>query len=496
MTADRWALYRGDVMEWAATYEGPKFHAALLDPPYHLGEVPKGGIYADRKRTDEHRASRKGFMGKTWDGGAIAHDPATWAALAAHLHPGAFVMAFASSRGWHRQAVAMEDAGLIMHPSIFGWGFGSGFPKATNISAAIDKAAGVEREVIGSKLGLPGYSLADNGRTNEVYGDYHNPGAECAITAPATPLAAAWQGHRYGLQALKPALEPILVFQKPYSGRPVDSIVATGAGALNIDAARIATDADEPNARAAKTIDGATDPFFTGKMGTGGGWNGNAGRWPSNLLISEDAAERLDQQSGESSSPNKPVTQGGYKSVGGIMNATGGKRNGLGVGYGDTGGASRYFYTVSDAIDAADPLYYCAKSSRREREAGLQGMAERETWATSHKFSSDPRMTHEQNRNQGRNPHPCVKPLDLCRYLATLLLPPAEYAPRRLLCPFAGVGSEMIGALLAGWDHVTGIELDSEDQYIEIADARLHYWTGKRLAKPEPPLDRLPLFAA
>ena len=42
----------------------------------------------------------------------------------------------------------------------------------------------------------------------------------------------------------------------------------------------------------------------------------------------------------------------------------------------------------------------------------------------------------------------------------------------------------MIGAKMAGWDHVTGIEL--QEKYIEIAKKRLTYWDGKdvRIHKP------------
>ena len=69
------------------------------------------------------------------------------------------------------------------------------------------------------------------------------------------------------------------------------------------------------------------------------------------------------------------------------------------------------------------------------------------------------------------NDHPCVKPLDLCRYLATLLLPPVSVSPRRILIPFAGSGSEMIGALQAGWDEVVGVE--QGNHYCEIAEKRL-----------------------
>ena len=75
-----------------------------------------------------------------------------------------------------------------------------------------------------------------------------------------------------------------------------------------------------------------------------------------------------------------------------------------------------------------------------------------------------------------------VKPLALTRYLATLILPPERDTPRRLLVPFCGTASEMIGALQAGWDEVVGIELDPE--YVAIAEARLAYWTGQGLQHP------------
>ena len=68
-----------------------------------------------------------------------------------------------------------------------------------------------------------------------------------------------------------------------------------------------------------------------------------------------------------------------------------------------------------------------------------------------------------------------MKPIDLARYLATLLLPPDAYAPRRILVPFTGVGSEMIGAMLAGWEEIVGVEMDAE--YVKIAEARLAHWT-------------------
>ena len=158
-----------DVMQWAESTPPRGAHAMLCDPPYHLSG---------------------GFMGAHWDkdgSDAIAFRAETWAALARHLLPGAFVMAFASSRGYHRLACAMEDAGLIIHPSIFVWTYGSGFPKATKI---------------------------DDER---------------------------FDGHRYGMQALKPGAEPVICAQVPYAGAPQACIARTGAGSLWIDGGRIGT---------------------------------------------------------------------------------------------------------------------------------------------------------------------------------------------------------------------------------------------------------------
>jgi hypothetical protein len=101
------------------------------------------------------------------------------------------------------------------------------------------------------------------------------------------------------------------------------------------------------------------------------------------------------------------------------------------IGFRDSGGASRFFY--------------CAKASSSERKAGLP-----------------------------ENPHPTVKPINLTRWLAAMLLPPVTIGPRRLLVPFSGSGSEIIGAHQAGWDEITGVEMDPE--YVKIAEARLAYW--------------------
>ena len=124
-----------------------------------------------------------------------------------------------------------------------------------------------------------------------------------------------------------------------------------------------------------------------------------------------------------------------------------------------------------------DPVMYQAKAGRKERDAGLDDVPEltRRMFASGGRTQIDGEWVETDSEPlPRRNPHPTVKPIALTRWLATLLLPPAEYAPRRLMVPFAGVASEMIGAYQAGWDEVVGIELGAEN--CEIGEARLSHW--------------------
>ena len=165
-------------------------------------------------------------------------------------------------------------------------------------------------------------------------------------------------------------------------------------------------------------------------------------------------------------------------------------------GHNDKGTAARFFfqasweYEIAEQIAQADAVRYCPKASRKERDAGLETQIKREVpcseYRKNYKDTKD-FVTHYPGgslrpMNKLRNPHPTVKPIALCKWLATLLLPPPEYAPRRLLVPFAGSGSEGIGAGLAGWEEMVLIELEQE--YCNIAEARLEYWLNKARQLP------------
>lgn len=388
----------------------------------------------------------------------------------------------------------------------------SGFPKATRIDTQVDKAAGAEREVVGDwkptgtarpNKGKRGHNAAKTTAADAEYDP--DDSVRISITAPATPLASAWAGHRYGLQALKPALEPIIVAQKPYKGKAWQCITRTGAGALNIDGARIGvSDVKDGLHRKSAWSNHAESKTFHGQAYKDmRDVEVPLGRFPANFVLSHApqceerdgawvcadgcAVQALGEQSGELKAGVAVRHNSGENTFGGenkkpLMND---------LTYNDTGSAARFFYNadwsaeVEERLEAADPVFYCAKASRRERDSGLDEMSDRkqrDEWTTI--LDSYPHMEdgYVYEGKPIKNPHTTVKPIALAKYLATLLLPPVEYAPRRLFVPFAGVASECIGASKAGWDEIVGVELTEE--YIPIARTRIAYWENKEI-KPK-----------
>lgn len=494
-------LYHSELLRWCAWYSGPKFHAVVCDPPYHLTSIQERygapGSAPPQHGTDGlfQRASA-GFMGRTWDGGDVAFRSETWAAIARHVLPGGFILAFASSRGAHRMAVAMEDAGLIINPTFYnhttgeivttqdlGWCFGSGFPKATRLDVAIDRRAGAKRRTVGTKKHQPKFDAKELGYRKKDNGFNRHDRESFDLTEPATDLAAAWAGHRYGGQAIKPALEPIIVAQVPYlPGPALDSILETGAGAWNIDAGRIGNEAITVNRwqQGARVFGGRQDGDTFESVES-------SGRWPAHFLLQHAwdclpdtcapgcPIPALDQQSGQKSTPNGSRRAAKPRETGAVYGKFGIDQEWQ--AYQDSGGASRYFFQgdwqaeVMERLANANPAIYVPKCGSAEREAGLERRRPQTV--------DDGRQTPIDNaylrgEKQRRNTHPTVKAIRLTKHLADLLLPPPHVGERRILVPFAGSGSEGIGAVKAGWDHVTMVEMT--DEYIPINRQRCAYW--------------------
>jgi hypothetical protein len=197
------------------------------------------------------------------------------------------------------------------------------------------------------------------------------------------------------------------------------------------------------------------------KGGIGGGSHASGttdeGRWPANLALDEDAAAALDA----SVAPTKSVPYRENVADGAVLPLT--KR--AAGGYSDAGGPSRFFY--------------CAKVSTKEREFGCDELPAKSAGEMTDSNEDDARLASPRTgagRTGGaRNHHPTLKPLALTRWLASLIKPPTPTAT--LLVPYSGAGSEMIGALQAGWPFLVGIE--GEADYVRIAEARIAAWLKK-----------------
>ena len=414
-------LYLGDCIEVMAELDAESVDAVVCDPPYGLEFMGKEWDSLDgtawRNESERDRAWQESQVGSAGINARRRNAPdygkpsaamqewhEAWAREALRvLKPGGHLLAFGGTRTFHRLTCGIEDAGFEVRDCL-SWLYGSGFPKSLDVSKAIDKAAGAEREVVGhADPSDPRTAMA-----RKVYGNHMQDGAGegVPITAPSTDAAKQWDG--WGT-ALKPGWEPCVVARKPLAGTVAENVQAHGTGAVNVDGCRIGTEGGCAGAGAGARVygDGLNGTFAQPVPGLG--------RWPANVAFDEQAAAMLDAQSG--------VTTSGAAGAKGTSGFAEGYDGEYSVPYGDTGGASRFFYT--------------AKASRADRST-----------------------------NGANNTHPTVKPTDLMRWLVRLVTPPGGV----VLDPFAGSGSTLVAARAEG---VRSIGIEREDEYAQIIAARL-----------------------
>jgi DNA modification methylase len=357
-------LHGGDSREVLKTLREASVDSVVCDPPYGLD-----------------------FMGRAWDsldGAPFAVE--FWAQVLRVLKPGGHLVAFSGTRTYHRLACAIEDAGFEIRDQL-AWAYGSGFPKSLDVSKALDKAAGAEREK------SPVIRMTRKGDVGEISSNVRCAGCgkprasanPCTCPRlediPATDAARQWSG--WG-SALKPAWEPIVLARKPLIGTVAQNVTTHGTGALNIDGCRVGVDAADPNHRAPSVaFDGSSGIGYSG--GLGGRPNENLsvlGRWPANLL--HDGSEEVVSLFPETHARGNI----GASIGGGGMYGHGPTTNDFGAG--DSGSAARFFYQAK--ADSHDRL-----GSR----------------------------------------HPTIKPVDLMQWLVRLV------TPKNGLCldPFAGTGT-------------------------------------------------------
>lgn len=443
---------QGDIVKWLKANQWQaqngymdKYHAVLCDPPYALISINKrfGGQNAAPAKYGKdglfQRQSR-GFMNQKWDGWDSLEDYQAWVTEWASLlldfvHPGAVGAFFGGTRTWHRLACGLEDAGWEVWDTMM-YLYGSGFPKSLDVGKQLDKEAGAAREVVGVSPDSANRIMTTFQESVYKSGWSQNPEGERLITAPATPAAKQFDG--WHSPALKPMWESIVLCRAPRQGHTYAQLAQRfGSGAINVDGARIA--GDKP---LLINTDGKEGLFGLGSRLAAG--TTSEGRFPGNvaLLHSEDCtaggcAEGCVVKELDATTDETKSTGGGMKDFSKsdlFMGETAPNMTNS-SGYGDVGGVSRFFYT--------------AKAGGLERFYFQDGEWKRVT-------------------------HPTLKPINLIEWLATLLLPPKLDTPRRLLVPFSGVASEMIGAHLAGWDVVHGIEQSAA--YIAEGKQRAAWW--------------------
>ena len=418
-------LLHGDCLEQMKTLPDNSIDAIVSDPPYGIS-----------------------FMAKKWDYDVPSVE--VWKEAMRVLKPGGHALIACGTRTQHRMVVNIEDAGFEIR-DVVSWIYGSGFPKSLNISKAIDKAAGAEREILGTDESRAKRLVNQMDSSNET-GTWQ-AGKRCTdITAPATEAAKQWDG--WGT-ALKPACEFFTLARKPLSEKTVAAnVLKWGTGGINIDGCRVEGVKEGDPMRFTKSKRSTERSF--GKGGSDGDKGmfdpkkpigvevKQNGRFPANL-IHDGSQEVLDLF---------PETKSGASGKGAST-----KSGGV---FGSGNSVTSEYMPASQG--SAARFFYCAKASKKDRDEGLD-CEEKECGVKNDSgrgFSEgDP-----YKKVLKKNNHPTVKPTALMAYLCRLITP----AGGTVLDPFMGSGSTGKAAVREGFDFV-GCELDAD--YHAIATARI-----------------------
>jgi site-specific DNA-methyltransferase (adenine-specific) len=412
---ERFNLFEGNCLEVMKTMEADSIDSIVTDPSYELG-----------------------FMGKSWDSSGIAFNVEVWQEALRVLKPGGHLIAFSGSRTYHRMAVAIEDAGFEIRDQIM-WVYGSGFPKSHDVSKAIDKAAGAERQRVTYKGGIA------SGQGNYGGGGEIHDGTKVGNTA-ILDFAKQWQG--WGT-ALKPAHEPMVLARKPLIGTVANNVLTFGVGGLNIDGGRVGTEGGGNSCAGgdACKCSSNNEIFSSTKHPTR--IDELQGRFPANFI--HDGSDEVVAGFPDTGKSGVAVRRNGNQAKG--MFPVSIAEGSADVGFNDSGSAARFFY--------------CAKASKKDRNEGLDGFEEVRTGAMQATVDGSMLTGSGNERTTTRaNHHPTVKPTSLMQYLVRLVTPPNGI----VLDPFLGSGSTGKAAMYEGFNFV-GIELTPE--YLPIAKARI-----------------------
>lgn len=258
----------------------------------------------------------------------------------------------------------------------------SSFPKNMDISRAIDKQFGLEREVTGVK---PGHEeFAHRTTTGHLDGDgganafdrpwMHDPEKQKAFhlqTAPASPQAKKWEG--WGTQ-IKTSAEPWWLAQKPISEPTIaKNVMKWGVGGINIDKSRVPLASVGEDKRLGGN--GTWNTEGMGKNTYEGGYAGievasnQLGRFPSNVILThtEECAEYEDGSC--NCHPDCPVNQfpDSLGQRGDLLNHYKPRESPNGI-FGAMSAATNHPKREETSVSAAR-FFYTAKASGKDRDA-------------------------------------------------------------------------------------------------------------------------------
>jgi DNA modification methylase len=408
-------IHLGDNLKLLKQMEDNTVDSVVTDPPYGIS-----------------------FMNKKWD-----YDVPTvelWEEVYRVLKPGGHILVACGTRTQHRMACNIEDAGFEIR-DIVAWVYGSGFPKSMDISKAIDKHLGAEREVIGDST--------DRRNDGTTYG----LGLSGKLTSneSSTDEAKQWQG--WGT-ALKPAMELFTLARKPFKSTVAENVLEWGVGGLNIDGCRIGTEERTYDL----TMTGGNFETTNGGKNVKSGETTVVGRFPANFI--HDGSEEV-----VALFPNTEPSKSGYRGL-----QTVGQHGGYGENEPNIKDGTNTIRGVDDNGGSASRFFYTSKASQSERNDGLWGFEEvHPSEITGRKVGSAGAQNGGyagMTETARRNIHPTVKPLDLMRYLCRLITPKDGI----VLEPFAGSGTTCIAAKQEKM-HYIGMEI--EPKYVDIAKARI-----------------------
>jgi DNA modification methylase len=467
-------ILKKDSLEFLQEQKDFAFDINYSDPPYALGSeiyIRPDGKFDYKKATD--------FMNK-WEMPTGDYWEKWFEESFRTLKHGGYCVMFGIDRQLPMFQYYAIKAGFQVRQSMY-WYFISNFPKASNLSNNIDKNLKIERTVVGTKKGMGKQNPEFGGKNQGRKENHIKP--EYDLTYPTHELAKKYEGYKYSIAPLKQTCETIMIFQKPYkTGSCLHDTLAYENGdetcacfAWNIDGGRVSTNENLNGGAYSKNkkSDGewGTMHNYTGKEFE----QNEQGRYPSQTFCDSATAERLDEQSGVSKSNGhfnskvnmvgKTLYEGGFKDFEQEDRV-----------FNDVGGCSKILHKCDYENGEMDLYVYAPKVSKNERNAGCDELDDKhfQMRPFAEEGSDMSVMKNRMNSKSGKNNHPTLKPISLSYRILTLFKTPN---PQKIVYPFAGVQSEVIGGYKAGFTDFSGCELNAE--YVDIGKVRFDHWKDK-----------------